>query len=117
MITDALIEVPRGDYQEIDFKIVDEDENPVDITSYQKRFSVKVQKSDPDSEVVLTKISPNEDIVDLDTGLVRVILKPEETRLPVGTYYFDLKLYNGQEVRTPVMGKFRVKEVVWKDEA
>jgi len=118
MITDAVLEIPYGDYVELDILVVDEEEVPVDVSHMQKRFTIKAQKSDPDNLAILTKLSPSDDIVDAGLGIVKVILHPDETRLDPGTYYFDLKLYsNSGVVITPVVGKLKVLEVVWRGES
>jgi hypothetical protein len=116
MNTDALLEIPYGDYVELDILVVDEEEVPFDITPYQKRFTIKAQKTDPDTMALITKISPSSDIIDIGNGIVKIILHPDETRLPPGSYYFDLKLYRNGIVITPVVGKIKVLEVVWKGE-
>lgn len=111
------IEIPCGDYREIDFVVKDEDGSYVNLEGKNIRFVVKESLDDEDASALINKAYPgSDDIVPVAPaqGWVKVIVWPGETRLTPKTYLLELKVLDGSKVFTVTQAKMRITPVVWR---
>ena len=89
------ITLTRGDTFKALISITDKDGRPYELQEGDVvRFAMKKNYSDPDDQVLINKVIPNETLI--------LTLVPEDTKhLPFGTYVYDIQLTTvGGEVDT-----------------
>ena len=89
-IEDNDIKVYRGDDLSFNLVFTDEDESPIDITSWTVFLTIKNNKNDPDAKAVLQK-----DFTDFSSpalGIAPIIVSNTETNNFVGGYFYDLQV-------------------------
>lgn len=78
----------------------------VDVSDYKIMFTVKENYTDSDEDA---KIVKDLSVDDGTTGIVNLELEPDDTKIPVAKYYYDLQVVppNGK-VHTIMKGEFKV---------
>lgn len=104
----------RGDSHELDVAIA-KDGVPLNITGCTLRFTAKRDKSDPDLEAVISKVSTDSseiEITDALNGEATIHLVPGDTAAltQVTTLYYDVQVTDGTgRVSTVVSGRIKFK--------
>lgn len=88
------------------FNIRDLDRNLVDLDGYIVTFMVKKSKKDPDSAAVITKV-----LTDVDENVIFTLL-PNETNIPVATYWWGLQVKRDLYVNQCASGPFYITDGV-----
>ena len=92
----------------ITFRLWGPDKEHYNLEGYQLTFMVKKSKKDPDTAAVILKV-----IGDLEeTNEVTFTLRPEDTDIPVGTYWWGLQLKVEEYVNQCASGPFYVTDGV-----
>lgn len=86
------VEVYKGDNNEIEINLVDEDNNPIFITGATAKYIVS---KDISSEVLIEKTTENGGIQITDTSTeskIKITLDPLDTNINAGLYFHELSL-------------------------
>jgi len=98
----------QGDTFRKELVFTDENDNPVDVSSFSITFKMKKDKKDAD--YTLVKTATHKDAVN---GIAELLITADETeQLSPGRYFFDIELSDGTEVKTILEGRFYVFEDV-----
>lgn len=100
------IKVNRGDTLVRSFQVKQNGE-PVDISSWTFRLTVKKSPFDDYSEALIKEVKTEHD-VPLE-GKTSIVLNEDETDIEEGTYHFDIQVENGLGDRRSVKGMFVVE--------
>jgi len=100
------IKVNRGDTLVRSFE-VKKDREPVDISDWIFRLTVKRSVFDSYSEAVIKKVEKEHD--QPVEGRTSIVLRGYDTDIEEGTYHFDVQVENGIGDRRSVKGMFVVE--------
>ena len=101
----------RGDDKTWNLNFTDANGDPIDITGSTVFFTVKVNKTDKDSDAIISKDQSSH--VDAVNGQTTISLTNSDTDIKVGNYYYDIQLVDSLGiVTTIVVGAFKVKQDV-----
>ena len=105
-----IMEVFKRDDEPFELLFVDENEDPIDITTWLIKFSVKQAGQD---EILISKSSDNVTEInktDPTNGIaILYIISSDTADLDPGTYEFDIQYTISTNVRTYQKGVFVVK--------
>lgn len=88
-------------------------ETAVDLTGKTVYFTVKQNEDDTDANAIVNKTITSH--ANPTGGVTAIDLTDDETRaINVGTYVYDVKLYDGATVTTLLIGNVNVLETVRK---
>jgi len=111
-MTTKTLELYRGDTKRYSFTFK-RDGVAIDITGYTIRFTVKREKTDSDSDAVITKDVTSH--TNAAGGESAVDLSSAETNVPEGSYCYDIQTTDaGGAISTVLAGAFIVTEDVTK---
>ena len=83
----------------------DETGTAIDITGDTIFFTVKINKTDPDVDALISKDITSH--TDPTAGETQIDLTTSDTTIAAGEYYFDIKRLHGSNINTVVNGVFR----------
>jgi hypothetical protein len=99
----------RGDREEYDITLVDEEGQPLDLTDLALTFTAKRRLTDTDANAVIIKTDGDGITVDSpEDGIAILTLTPEDTEdlLRERTLYWDVQTDDGAgDVQTPLSGR------------
>jgi len=101
------VSIVQGNTGSLKFRMYGPDRTPFNVTGYTFVFMVKKSKKDPDSSALISKIVEN-----TETNEVTVTMLPEDTKIPVATYWWGLQVRRESYVNECASGPFYVKEGV-----
>lgn len=114
-ITPAVIDItmPMAVTNTINYTFKKKDGTPIDITTATVLFTVKDVEWDSDSADSTAKIKKELSITDGTAGKASLFLSQSETFIPVGKYYYDIKIiqtYDDRDTTVDVglMGTFTI---------
>jgi hypothetical protein len=96
----------RGDTSFIDFKLTDQDGNPLDLTGKEIYFTLKKNKRQSDEDALIKKDFTFEGSG--VSGEVEIELSTEDTDLPMGIYVYDLQVEGEDYLYSTPSGKIKV---------
>lgn len=100
------IKIYQGDSILLSFNIVDEDGKMFDVTNYDvMKFMVKANKSDADTDALITKTKSDMTVVSAKRGEVTLQLDSDDTEtVTVGLNYYELEIeYTGGKKKYTVL--------------
>lgn len=80
---------------------------PMDLSPYTLTFIVKKSKKDPDTHAMIVKI-----LNELPDNHATFVLRPNDTRIPVGTYWWGCTINLGDYVNEFASGPFIITDGV-----
>jgi len=105
------LSVYRGDDKTWNLNFTDANDDPIDLTGATVFFTVKVNKTDKDSDAIISKDQASH--VDAVNGQTTIVLTNSDTDVKIGNYYYDIQLVDTSGiVTTIVVGAFRVNQDV-----
>lgn len=105
------ISVYRGDDKTWTLNFTDTNGDPIDLTGATVFFTIKVNKTDKDSDAIISKDQSSH--VDAVNGQTTISLTDSDTDVRVGNYHYDIQLVDSLGiVTTIVVGAFKVKQEV-----
>jgi hypothetical protein len=105
------IELNRGETKSI-LVTIKKDSVAQDITDYEITFSVKKSINDLDEDDNNALIKKELSKTDPESGEARLDLTSEDTFLPNGKYYYDIKIKHDGNVKFKDADEFIIKGVV-----
>lgn len=103
-------EVIRGDTQTVQIDFTEyPDEDPADISSWEFWLTVKKRLTDIDAQAVIQKAPEN---FSISSGVASVVLSSSDTKIPVGSYFYDVQVKIGGAIFTPIRGRLIIKSEV-----
>jgi hypothetical protein len=96
----------QGDGKTLSITVLDDDENPVDLTSADITFVVSKA---PGSVAQIVKVTPDHiESADPETGVFTVPLDPEDTEnMAAGAYYYEAEVIDSDGLSSTVLsGRF-----------
>lgn len=98
------IEFTRGDTCPIQFELLDEEKNVVDIDQDAEIYFTVKQSYSSTNAIFQKKYSNNE--IEQENGICSLIILPEDTRnLNYGSYVYDICIKSGNYVHTLAIGQ------------
>jgi len=105
------LSVYRGDDKTWNLNFTDANGDPIDLTGATVFFTIKVNKTDKDSDAIISKDQSSH--VDAVNGQTTISLTDSDTDVRVGNYHYDIQLVDSLGiVTTIVVGAFKVKQEV-----
>jgi len=99
----------RGDDKTWNLNFTDADGNAIDLTGSTIFFTVKSNKTDQDSDAVISKDQSSH--VDAVNGQTQIVLTNSDTNIKIGNYYYDFQLVDSTGLVTTVLsGIFKIKQ-------
>lgn len=99
----------RGDDKTWNLNFTDANGDPIDLTGSTVFFTVKVNKSDPDSDAVISKSQSSH--TNPTGGVTSISLTNSDTNVKVGNYYYDFQLVDSAGLVTTILtGIFMIKQ-------
>ena len=92
------------------FRMYGPDSVEFPLTDYTVTFMVKKSKRDADTDAVIVKV-----LEELEENEANFILLPEDTNIPVGTYWWGLQIKAEKYVNQCASGPFYVTDGVIND--
>ena len=89
-IADNSVVVYRGDDISWNLVFTDEDESPIDITSWTVFLTIKNNKNDTDANAVLSKEYTS--FITPALGIAPIIVSHTETDSLIGNYFYDFQV-------------------------
>lgn len=113
-----LFEFYRGDDYAFKGKITDEDQNPVDISGWVLKTSMKLNFQDPDEEATVKVDQGPLSGAEAEAGEFYLLLPHEQTKnLLPAPYFFDVQREFMGTVSTIIRGRVKVHgDVTWRTE-
>ena len=102
----------RGDSYETRFVLSDENFDPVDITTKTFLLTVSADPQPSLSDTPLFRLTGT--VVDGPTGEFSFTPSSTDTDQEIGTYYYDVQMTEGSEVRTLVVDSFIITNDITK---
>lgn len=102
-----LKEVIRGDTVILDLQLLDENNNPVDLSFAQVVFTAKSDINKPDSQADIQVITTHH--ISPSQGKTRIKIPPSQTNnlIPYQVYYYDIQVsYSPDDIFTIYKGYF-----------
>lgn len=91
----------------IKFRMYDEDRHVIELEDFTLTFMVKKSKKDADSDALITKVMSG-----VQADEVTFTLLPDETNIPVGTYWWGLQIKKDLYVNQCASGPFNITDGV-----
>ena len=92
------------------FRMYDKDRNAIGLADFTVTFMVKKSKKDEDVDALITKV-----VSGLQADEVTFTLLPDDTNIPVGTYWCGLQIKKDLYVHQCASGPFNVTDGVIND--
>jgi len=116
MAEPVIFEMYRGDDHTLWVEIKDDKDQPVDITGWSFKSTMKLSTELPDDDAPVKVDIPTIHDADAAIGVLTITFPKEQTKnLLVTDYLFDLQAQNNGLVTTIFVGKVKVKgDVTWR---
>jgi hypothetical protein len=105
-LSGTVVEVYRGESRTLRLEVVDDARDPVDLTGYTVRFTLKRRVKDTHVVLELVSTTPTEIeiLVPEADGFANIYLDADTmNNIPVGQYVFDIWLETAPDTRFPVV--------------
>jgi len=103
------LSVYRGDDKTWNLNFTDANGDPINLTDSTLFFTVKTNKSDLDSDAIISKSQSSHS--DPTNGVTSISLTNSDTNVRVGNYYYDFQLVDlSGLVTTILIGIFKIKQ-------
>lgn len=107
------LEYPRGDSFATQFQVVDDDDQPVDITGHTFVMTVDPEPNPPNATNNLFQLSGTIDVA--ASGLFSVAPSEANTNVALDVYYYDIEMTDPATTkRTIAKGKFTISGDITK---
>ena len=104
------ITITRGDTNNYKI-IVKQDGNPMNISSYDATITIKKQQNKQNNKALLTKTLTKSDPAN---GELTLILTKDDTLIKPGTYYYDIRITDGNKEYTIINSTITIKGDITK---
>ncbi len=86
------LSIYRGDTETFNLTVTDEEGADFNLTGYEIKFTVKKYDTDTDADAIIGPITGT--IVSAAAGTVTIALTAVNTSVTIGTYDYDIQIYN-----------------------
>jgi len=108
-----VLELTRGDTAILEFRFVDDDGQPSDLSNFEILMTAKEWTNDADAESKFQLEPFEHEDADLCNGIVYFKIRPENTKtLEYKKYSFDVQIKDGDDIWTPIVAYLMVKKEI-----